>query len=180
VQAFASSPEGGSRNMQLMYLMAIAGARRSIDLEAAYFVPDQLTLDALRRAMKRGVQVRLLVPGPYVDSHVVASASQAQWGPMLEAGARIYRWQPSLFHNKLMVVDGYLTVAGSANFDDRSFKLNDEANINIYDADFAAHMTDVINADLAHAKPLTYAQWQHRPWRQRVMDWLASQASSQL
>ena len=180
VQAFASSPEGGSRNMQLMYLMAIDGARESIDLEAAYFVPDELTLDALRRAMKRGVRIRLLVPGPYVDSDVVANASQAQWGPMLAAGAQIYRWQPSLLHNKLMVVDHYLTLAGSANFDNRSFQLNDEANINIYDADFAAHMTAVIDADLRHARPLSYAQWQQRPWRQRVMDWLAAQTASQL
>lgn len=180
VQAFASSPDGGSENMQLMYLMAINGARRTIDLEAAYFVPDAMTLRALRDALHRGVKIRLLVPGPYVDSHVVSGASQAQWGPMLQAGARMYRWQPSLLHNKLMVVDGYLTLAGSANFDNRSFKLNDEANINIYDAAFAAHMTDVINADIARSKPLTYAQWQHRPWLQRVMDWLASQASSQL
>lgn len=180
VQAFASSPEGGSRNMQLMYLMAINGARESIDLEAAYFVPDELTLDALRRAMKRGVRIRLLVPGPYVDSDVVANASQAQWGPMLAAGAQIYRWQPSLLHNKLMVVDHYLTMAGSANFDNRSFQLNDEANINIYDADFAARMTAVIDADLRHARPLSYAQWQQRPWRQRLMDWLAAQTASQL
>jgi cardiolipin synthase len=130
--------------------------------------------------MKRGVRVRLLVPGPYVDSDVVANASQAQWGPMLAAGAQIYRWQPSLLHNKLMVVDHYLTMAGSANFDNRSFQLNDEANINIYDADFAAHMTAVIDADLRHARPLSYAQWQQRPWRQRLMDWLAAQTASQL
>ncbi|HEX5304968.1 MAG TPA: phospholipase D-like domain-containing protein [Dyella sp.] len=180
VQAFASSPDGGSENMQLMYLMAIHGARRSIDLEAAYFVPDEMTLHALRDALKRGVAIRLLVPGPYVDSHVVSSASQASWGAMLQAGARMYRWQPSLLHNKLMVVDGYLTLAGSANFDNRSFQLNDEANINIYDREFAAHMTAVIDADLTHATPLTYAQWQHRPWTRRVLDWLAVQTASQL
>ena len=156
-----------------MYLMAINGARRSIDLEAAYFVPDQMTRTALEDAMHRGVQVRILVPGPYVDSKVVASASQAQWGAMLKAGAKMYRWQPSLLHDKLMVVDGYLTVAGSANFDNRSFQLNDEANINIYDEAFAAHITEVIEADIARATPLTYAQWQQRPWRQKVMDWLS-------
>jgi len=99
---------------------------------------------------------------------------------MLAAGAQIYRWQPSLLHNKLMVVDHYLTMAGSANFDNRSFQLNDEANINIYDADFAARMTAVIDADLRHARPLSYAQWQQRPWRQRLMDWLAAQTASQL
>jgi cardiolipin synthase len=180
VQAFASSPDGGSENMQLMYLMAINGARRRIDLEAAYFVPDELTLTALRDALKRGVRVRLVVPGPHVDSTIVRNASQAQWGAMLQAGARIYRYQPALFHNKLMIVDGYLTVGGSANFDNRSFQLNDESNINIYDHAFAARMTEVIDQDIARSRELTLAQWRERPWRQRVFDWLSSQAAEQL
>jgi cardiolipin synthase len=180
VQAFASSPDGGSENMQLMYLMAINGARRRIDLEAAYFVPDELTLTALRDALKRGVQIRLVVPGPYTDSAVVRNASQAQWGAMLRAGARIYRYQKALFHNKLMVVDGYLTIAGSANFDNRSFRLNDESNINIYDRAFAAHMTAVIEQDIARSRELTLAQWRERPWRQRASDWLASLGADQL
>jgi cardiolipin synthase len=180
VQAFASSPNGGGENMQLMYLMAINGARTSIDLEAAYFVPDAMTRTALIDAMHRGVRLRLLVPGPHVDSGTVRNASQASWGAMLQAGARMYRWQPSLLHNKLMVVDHYLTIAGSANFDNRSFKLNDEANINVYDHGFAQHMTDVINRDLASSVPLTYAQWQQRPWRQRALDWVTAKVSSQL
>jgi cardiolipin synthase len=179
-QAFASSPDGGGENMQLMFLMAINGARRRIDLEAAYFVPDERTLTALRDAIKRGVRVRLVVPGPYVDSKVTRNASQAQWGAMLRAGARMYRYQPALFHNKLMVVDGYLTIGGSANFDNRSFQLNDEANINIYDRAFASHMTDVIDRDIARSRELTLAQWRERPWRQRIMDWLSSQAAAQL
>lgn len=180
VQAYASSPEGGSQNMQLMYLMAINGARRSIDLECAYFVPDELTLTALRDALGRGVRVRLLVPGAHVDSTVVRDASQAQWGPMLQAGARMYRYQPSLFHNKLMVVDGYLTIAGSANFDNRSFQLNDESNITIYDHAFAEHMIDVIEQDMARSRQLTLAQWRARPWRQRASDWLSSTIAAQL
>ena len=180
VQAFASSPDGGSENMQLMYLMAINGSRRSIDLEAAYFVPDELTLTALRDALKRDVQIRLVVPGPYVDSKVVRNASQAQWGAMLRAGARLYRYQPALFHNKLMVVDGYLTIGGSANFDNRSFQLNDESNINVYDHAFAAHMTQVIEQDIARSRELTLPQWRERPWRQRVVDWLSSLTAEQL
>jgi cardiolipin synthase len=180
VQAFASSPDGGSENMQLMYLMAINGARRRIDLEAAYFVPDELTLTALRDAMRRGVRVRLVVPGPYVDSAVVRNASQASWGAMLQAGARIYRYQPALFHDKLMVVDGYLAIGGSANFDNRSFRLNDESNIAIYDHAFAGHMIDVIELDIARSRELTLAQWRQRPWRQRVFDWLSERAAGQL
>ena len=180
VQTIASSPEGGSENMQLMYLMAIDGARASIDLEAAYFVPDTLTLNALRRALRRGVKIRLVVPGPYVDSNVVRSASQASWGAMLAAGARMYRFQPAMLHNKLMIVDRYLTVAGSANFDNRSFSLNDESNIVVYDHAFAAHMTGVFERDIAQSRPLSLAQWRARPWRVKFKDWLFSLASEQL
>lgn len=180
VQTIASSPEGGSENMQLMYLMAIAGARSSIDLEAAYFVPDALTAQTLQAALKRGVQVRLVVPGPYVDSAMVRSASQSQWGAMLQAGARMYRFQPAMLHNKLMIVDRYLTIAGSANFDNRSFKLNDESNINVYDRAFAEHMTAVVERDIAQSRPLTLAQWRARPWHRKLQDWLASLVSDQL
>ena len=179
-QMFSSSPTGGAESMHLMYLMAITSARKTIDLSAAYFVPDELTVTALRDAMKRGVRVRLVVPGPHVDSKVVRNASQTQWGAMLQAGARMYRYQPALFHNKLMIVDGYLTIGGSANFDNRSFQLNDESNINIYDRAFAAHMTEVIDNDIARSRELTLAQWRQRPWRQRVFDWLSSQAAEQL
>ncbi|MEO7073593.1 MAG: phospholipase D-like domain-containing protein [Rhodanobacter sp.] len=180
MQAFASSPDGGSVNMQLLYLMAINGARRSIDLESAYFVPDEMTMTALLDALRRGVRIRLVVPGPHVDSRVVRNASQQTWGTLLRAGARMYRYQPALFHNKLMVVDGYLTIAGSANFDNRSFQLNDESNITMYDHAFAKHMTDVIDADIARSQELTLRQWQQRPWTQRVFDWLSAQAAGQL
>ena len=180
MQAFASSPDGGSVNMQLLYLMAINGARRSIDLEAAYFVPDEMTLTALLDALRRGVRVRLVVPGPHVDSRVVRNASQQSWGAMLRAGARMYRYQPALFHNKLMVVDRYLTIGGSANFDNRSFQLNDESNINVHDRAFAGHMVEVIEADIARSRELTLEQWQRRPWTQRAFDWLSAQAADQL
>jgi cardiolipin synthase len=179
VQTVASSPQGGSENLQLMYLMAIDGARRSIDLEAAYFVPDDLTMAALQRALARGVRIRLVVPGPYVDSEVISHASQARWGQMLRAGARIYRFQPAMFHNKLMIVDGYLTLAGSANFDNRSFSLNDESNINVFDRRFAEHMEEVIERDIAQSKELTLDQWRHRPWTRRVLDWLSALGQAQ-
>ncbi len=180
VQAFASSPDGGSINMQLLYLMAINGARHSIDLESAYFVPGDLAMTALKDALRRGVKVRIVVPGPYVDSRVVRNASQQQWGELLRAGARLYQFQPTLFHNKLMVVDGYLTIGGSANFDNRSFQLNDESNLNIHDRAFAEHMTGVIDADIARSREMTLAQWRERPWTQRAFDWLSAQAASQL
>lgn len=180
VQAFASSPHGGSINMELLYLMAINGARHSIDLESAYFVPNELTRTALLNALGRGVKVRIVVPGPYVDSRVVRNASQQTWGALLKAGARIYRYQPSLFHNKLMVVDHYLTIGGSANFDNRSFRLNDESNLNIPDQPFATHMTQVIDADISRSREVSLAQWRDRPLSQRAFEWLSMRAASQL
>jgi cardiolipin synthase len=179
VQTVASSPEGGSENLQLMYLMAIDGARRSIDLEAAYFVPDDLTMAALRRALARGVRIRMVVPGPYVDSELIKNASQTRWGEMLQAGAHIWRFQPAMFHNKLMIVDDYLTIAGSANFDNRSFSLNDESNVLVFDRDFAAKMTDVVERDIGRSQELTLEQWRHRPWTRRVLDWLSALGSTQ-
>jgi cardiolipin synthase len=179
-QMIASSPDDGSENMQLMYLLAISAANKSIDLEAAYFIPGPLIRKALKAALERGVRVRIIVPGPHVDSHLVDDASQAQWGTMLQAGAHIYRYQPSLFHDKMMIVDGYLTMVGSANFDNRSFRLNDEANLNVYDAAFAAHMTQVFEQDLSRSRETTLAQWRNRPWTRKVKDWLSSWTSSQL
>ncbi|MGA9422888.1 MAG: phospholipase D-like domain-containing protein [Rhodanobacteraceae bacterium] len=179
-QMFASSPEGGSENMQLMYLMAINGARSSIDLEAAYFLPDDLMIDAFERARRRGVRIRVIVPGPYGDSQVVRDASQAMWGTMLKAGAHLYRFQPSKFHNKMMIVDDYLTIVGSANFDNRSLKLNDEANLNVFDAGFARHMTSVVDRDIARSREVTIRQWERRPWTRKIDDWLSSLTFSQI
>ncbi|NII09956.1 phospholipase D-like domain-containing protein [Oleiagrimonas sp. C23AA] len=172
-QVFSSSPEGGSENMQLMYLMAIDGARQSIDLEAAYFVPDRLTIRALKRAIARGVKVRIVLPGKD-DAGFVLGASKHSWGPMLKAGAQLYRYQPSKFHCKMMIVDHYLTIVGSANFDNRSFKLNDEVNLNVYNAGFARHMTQVVDQDIAHARRYTLADWKARPWHTKLYDRLAA------
>lgn len=107
-QMFSSSPTGGSESMHLMYLMAIASAERSINLAASYFVPDELTLRALLAALARGVAVRIIVPGKYIDADSVRMASRAQWGPLLEAGALIYEYAPTMYHCKVMIVDGLL------------------------------------------------------------------------
>ena len=114
--------------MQLMYLLAITSATRSIELASAYFVPDTLTTMRWSRRMQRGVQVRMIVPGPIIDTDVVRRASRASWGPLLEAGAEIHEYQPTMYHCKVMIVDGLLVSVGSTNFDMRSFRLNDEAN----------------------------------------------------
>jgi len=147
-QMFSSSPTGGSDSMQLMYLLSITSASRSIDLSAAYFVPDELTSKALVEALDRGVRLRIIVPGPHIDSDTVRSASRARWGPLLASGAVIAEYQPTMYHCKVMIVDGLLVSVGSTNFDNRSFRLNDEATLNIFDAAFAAQQTAIFEDDL--------------------------------
>ena len=177
---FVASPAGGSESMHLMYLMAIAAAERSIDLEAAYFVPDPLMIQALQAARHRGVRVRVIVPGKHIDSDTVRLASKAHWGELLLAGVEIHEYQPTMMHNKLLVVDGLMTSVGSTNFDIRSFRLNDEASLNVYDADFAARMTEVFEADLKPTVRYTYRMWKDRPLREKLFEKFILPIKSQL
>jgi cardiolipin synthase len=179
-QVFSSSPSGGSESMQMMYLLSITAAERSIELSSSYFVPDELALRALVAARKRGVKVRIITPGPHIDAETVQKASRALWGPLLAAGAEIYEYQPTMFHCKVLVVDEFLVSAGSTNFDNRSFRLNDEANLNIYDAAFAREQVAIFEDDLTHSRRVSYEEWRERPWRERLMERLASLLGSQL
>ena len=179
-QMFSSSPTGGAESMALMYLLAITAATHSIDLSAAYFVPDELSLRTLVDAVKRGVKLRIIVPGEHIDSDAVRYASRAQWGPLLAAGAVIAEYRPTMFHCKVMIVDGLLVSVGSTNFDNRSFRLNDEATLNIIDAQFAREQTAIFEADLANSRRVTHAAWLARPWKERVGEWFASLIGSQL
>jgi cardiolipin synthase A/B len=179
-QMFSSSPTGGSEGMQLMYLMAITAASRSIDLSAAYFVPDELSVKALLEAMARGVKLRIVVPGEHIDSDTVRSASRATWGPLLAAGAIIAEYRPTMYHCKVMIVDDLLVSVGSTNFDNRSFRLNDEATLNIMDSDFAKQQRVIFEADLALAQPISYEQWKNRPFTEKIGERFSSLLRSQL
>ena len=177
---FSSSPGGGARSVQLMYLMAMTAATDSIDLSAAYFVPDEVALQTLLTALQRGVRLRILMPGPHMDNGVVRRASRAKWGDLLKAGAELYEYQPTMFHCKVMVVDGLWTSVGSTNFDSRSFSINDEANLNVYDADFASAQTAVFEQDLRQSRRITLQDWTQRPWWTRSLDAAATLLDSQL
>lgn len=177
---FIASPAGGSESMHLFYLMSIAAAERSIDLQAAYFVPDDLIIKALIAARKRGVRVRVIVPGKHIDSETVRLASKAHWGELLREGIGIYEYQPTMMHNKLLIVDGLLVSVGSTNFDIRSFRLNDEASLNVYDTGFADTMTAIFEADLEPTIHYTHAMWQQRPWKEKFMEKVVLPLKSQL
>jgi cardiolipin synthase len=179
-QVFTSSPSGGGDSMQLMYLLSITAAERTIDLSAAYFVPDELTRQAIRSALHRGVKVRMIVSGDNTDAELVRRASRSDWGELLGAGAKIYQYQPAMFHCKMMIVDAQLVSVGSTNFDNRSFRLNDEANLNVYDKEFAASLEQVFENDLRHSQLITYEQWKHRPLQEKFVEKLSSLVSSEL
>ena len=156
--------------MLMMMLLAITASTRTIDIASAYFVPDEVALKSLCSAVHRGVRVRVITPGPHTDEDTVRHASRGLWGPLLEAGVEIYEFQPTMFHCKMLIVDGLMASLGSTNFDPRSFHLNDEANLNVYDTAFAQRMTQVFEADLAQSRRITYEAWRGRPLSIRLQE----------
>ena len=179
-QVFSSSPSGGSESMALMYHLSITAAERTIDLSSAYFVPDELTTKALTDALRRGVKIRIITPGEIIDTETVRAASRGSWGPLLKAGAEIHEYQPSMYHCKVMIVDNLLVSVGSTNFDNRSFRLNDEANLNIFDATFAERQTRIFQDDLQRSRQVTFDAWAARPFREKMKERLALILESQL
>ena len=179
-QVFSSSPSGGSQSMQLMYLLMINAAVRSLDLSSAYFLPDELARDTIVAAIRRGVRVRVITPGSFTDAALARRASRALWGDLLRAGAEIYEYQPTMYHCKVLVVDGLLVSVGSTNFDDRSFRLNDEASLNIYDSTFARQQTGIFERDLARSRRISLEEWEARPWTEKLGERVSALLGPQL
>lgn len=179
-QVFKSSSSEGSESVRLMYLLSIASARKTVYIANAYFVPDDLSIQTLVRALKRGVKVKILMPGTRTDSEPVRRASRARWGALLKAGAEMYEYQPTMYHCKVMIVDDLWVSVGSTNFDSRSFRLNDEANLNIYDHAFAQRQIDTFEDDLKRARKITYEQWQNRPWMEKLVEHTMALLRSQM
>ena len=179
-QMFSSSPSGGSESMHLMYLLTIAAASESMDLSTPYFVPDELATKALVKAARRGVKVRIITPSQRTDSPLVRHASRARWGPLLAVGIEIWEYQPTMYHCKAMLVDRLLASIGSTNFDNRSFALNDEANLNVLDAALADELTVLFEQDLQSARRVTLEAWQRRPLKEKLLERAASLIGAQL
>jgi len=179
-QMFKSSSTEGSESVRLMYLLTIASAETSILLANSYFVPDDLSIEMLVAAAKRGVRIDIIVPGKEIDTHTTRKASRSRWGKLLEAGIRIHEFQPTMFHCKTVIVDGVWVSVGSTNFDNRSFRLNDEANLNIHDEQFAARQTALFEADLARTRRISLEEWKNRPLSEKVMEHAAGLLRSQL
>jgi cardiolipin synthase len=168
-QCYKSGPHDSPENVRHSYLLAIASAQKTIRLTNAYFVPDDLSLQMLVAARRRGVQVQVLVPA-HNDSRFGRAAARSRWGPLLEAGVEIYRYEPAMLHCKLMQVDDYFLTIGSANFDNRSFGINDEVNINVLDRELAREGLRQFEADIARSSRLTLEEFNRRPWWQKAVD----------
>ena len=172
-QVFKSSRDEGSESVRLMYLLSIASATKSIRLQAAYFVPDDLAIETLVAARKRGVKIEIIVPGPHTDTEIVQGASRSRWAELLDAGVIIYEFQPALYHCKVLIVDDVWVSVGSTNFDNRSFRLNDEANLNIYDPVFAKEQAAVFESDKRESRLMTPADFKNRSISKKMFDALA-------
>jgi cardiolipin synthase A/B len=178
-QVIKSSPAGGSFEMYTMYLLAIASARRSVYLTNPYFLPDERMEAALLDAASRGVRVVALTPGK-IDHNVVRAASRRGFGRLLEGGIEIFEYQAALLHAKTMVIDGVWATIGSTNFDNRSFALNDELNVVLYDRSVVKRLAAAFEADLGQARRVTYEAWARRGLRAKLLELFVLPIESQL
>jgi cardiolipin synthase len=167
-------------SVALLYTIAIACARREVIIQNPYFAPDLALVDLLATVIRRGVIVRLMVPGENTDSPYVRRAGCWLYEPLLRAGVRIYEFQPTLIHQKIVIVDRAWSHVGSTNFDSRSLKLNAEVGIGLLDRTIAAHLLQAFEQDLLHSKELKLEQWRSRSTYSRALDWIAYQTHDQL
>lgn len=171
-QIVRSSPAGGSVAMYTMFLLAIASARRSIYVTNPYFVPDDKMLSTLLQARQRGVRVVLLLPGA-TDHNLVRQASRSELGQLLQAGVKVYEYRAALLHAKTMVIDSIWATVGSTNLDRRSFELNEELNLVVYNPDIARRLEGVFEADLRGSREVTYEAWKNRGILSRFLEALS-------
>jgi cardiolipin synthase len=179
-QVFKSSAGEGSDSARLVLLVSIAAAREHIRIANAYFVPDDLTRQTLIEALERGVKVEIINPGPDTDAQLVRAVGKARWRPLLEAGARFYEYQPARYHCKYLIVDDCWASVGSANLDNRSLSLNEEANLNVLDRNFVREHTRIFEEDKSLCREVTLEDWRVRPLPEKVRGLVGLAIRSQL
>jgi cardiolipin synthase len=168
-----SSPEGGTNELKRLYLLALAAARTSIDIQSPYLITDESSDWSLAEARRRGVRVRMLVEGDVTDAKPVKFAGRAAYERFMRQGMQVFEYQPAMMHTKALVVDGIVSIVGSANFDNRSLELNDELNLAVFDRGLAERLTSDFEADLRQSRKLDLETWRARPLhiRAREMMW---------
>jgi cardiolipin synthase len=166
---------GKSTKARVLFQTLLASANKSIYITTPYFLPDSSARNELIRAVKeRNVDVRIVVPGQRIDHHMTRSSSRRLYGDVLQAGAKIFEYEPSMLHAKILIVDGIWSVVGSTNMDSRSFAINDEVNIAVLDAKLAERLTADFRTDLSQSREITFDQWKRRPHFERANEWFFS------
>ncbi len=179
-QVVSGMPLQGRLTIRRLYLMAIESARKSLKMAVAFFYPDADMAEALCEASGRGVEIDILVPGRNMELMAVRYASRNCWGPLLEAGIRMHEYDTSMYHAKSLIVDGEWASIGSANFDNRSFAINDEVNVNVFDRRFAALLEAGFAEDLKACRTYDFGRWCSRPWTEQCKGWLGNAFARQL
>lgn len=175
------SPSGSPSCLKVLHYMLIEAARKSITIQNPYFLPDPDAREALVEAVRRGVDVRIMIPSTNAsDSKIVQHASHHRYGMLLEGGVKLYDYERTLLHQKVIAIDGCWAVVGSTNFDDRSFEVNDEVSLVMYDEGIAGQLEEIFERDLAHAKKVELAAWKKRPISHRLVDFSAFLFNEQL
>ncbi len=170
MQVVRSAAGVGDTNVEALYYLAIAAARRTLDLTAAYFVPRPAFTEALCRAADRGVRVRVLVPGRHIDKGPVRVAGRASYDELVQAGVEMWEYGPTMLHAKTLVLDDAWSSVGSVNFDNRSFQLHDEATLCVQSEHFAALLTEQFERDLAVSERIEPDRWARRRPSQRLLE----------
>jgi cardiolipin synthase len=170
VQCVRSAAGPGQSDVALLFRTLIQLATKRLRITTAYFVPDDDLTERLCAAAGRGVEVQVLLPGPYADKRFVQVAAESSYAVLLEHGIRIASFQPSMLHAKVITVDGIVATVGSANFNARSVSLDDEVNLVVIDPSFVAQLDQQFDADLDRSVELDPSRWQERPLVQRVVE----------
>lgn len=163
---------GGATRSRILFQVLLASARKTIHITTPYFLPDKSMRDELMRAVRRGVEVKILVPGKKSDIWLTRNSSRAAYGELLKTGASIHEYQPSMIHAKVLLIDGIWSVVGSTNFDNRSFGLNDEVNLAACESDLCERLEQDFQRDLQHSENISYERWRHRPVLERAPELL--------
>jgi len=168
-----SSPSEAQQPIRLLFWLSFAGARRRLWISNSYFIPDLRLRDAVVERARKGVDVRILVPGNHTDAVPVQLAGRSYYEELLAAGVRIFEFQPSMMHAKTIVVDDAWSVVGSANMDERSMELNAENVIGVIDGELASDIAKGLELDFTRSREVKLDAWRRRPVWQRGLEHLA-------
>jgi cardiolipin synthase len=180
IQTILSSPTWGACAAATMHLIAVNCARRNLYMANSYFIPDTRFIDMLAQACRRGVAVKVMVAGKHNDTWWARQNSLRLYGALLRAGVEIYEYQPTMLHQKFMVVDGVWATIGTANFDSRSFALSEETNICFHDRSLVENLHAVFLADLERCQKIELSEWRRRSLRRKTREWIASLIEDQV